>query len=375
MATVIFWFWIDIPHRYVIPGSLWGRLAHKEYKIEYQIHLTLSSQVPDGSSVDISRVVRFDSGDDTYLNLAYDAYKQWSTNPKYKDIFFPSSYIISASSDAEYGSSYVKSCMRAMTKRGLPWEQLANTADAKSRYQTLTGQLASPNFFGYTHSQAGWADAQKAISQLRDDCLELGVSFLSGRAGTVISLETSALTGRILAVRTLQDMTIHGSQFILSAGAWASTLVDFYNSTISTAQVLGYMRLTEEEVEKLQQLPIYINFGTGWFNFPPHNETKTLQVAVHGWGYTRSPHLSEAILRKRVSSPPLKIVRERVNFVPKDGEERLREGLREILPELADRPFERLVMCWYTDTPTGDFIMDYHPDHKNLFIAGGGSGQ
>jgi len=49
--------------------------------------------------------------------------------------------------------------------------------------------------------------------------------------------------------------------------------------------------------------------------------------------------------------------------------------MRDIFPDLEPRGFEKVGLCWYNDTPSGDFIMDYHPDHKNLFIATGGSGQ
>lgn len=149
-----------------------------------------------------------------------------------------------------------------------------------------------------------------------------------------------------------------------------------YNSTLSTAQVLGYIRLTSAEMEKYKNLPIYSNFSTGWFNFPPHEDTQTLKMAIHGWGYTRAPTAEDLVTNQaNISTPPLIPPRERRNFVPADGEARLREGLREILPELGDRPFEKLAMCWYTDTPSGNFVMDWHPDYSNLFIGGAGSGQ
>jgi len=320
-------------------------------------------------------VIRFDYGDDIYLGMAYDAYKKWSTSPRYKGIFYPSPFILSSNSNHSFGHSYIEKCTTALTERGLPWKQLENAADAKQMYPTLSGALASPGFFGYTNTQAGWADAHMAVRQLRDDCLDLGVSFICGRAGTVVRFETRS-DGQILAVRTLADTSFEGDCFILAAGAWASSLAPFYGSTLSTAQVVGYVRLTEEEVERYAELPIYINFSTGWFNFPPHKESQMLKMAIHGWGYTRSPGPEEkAVLNADVSSPPLRAPRERANFVPMDGEERLKEGLREILPELAGRPFERVALCWYTDTPSGDFIMDFHPDYKNLFVAGGGSGQ
>lgn len=183
------------------------------------------------------------------------------------------------------------------------------------------------------------------------------------------------LPKKIKAVRTFDGASVRGDHFILATGTWGSGLVPMYNSTLSTAQVLGYIRLTESEMKKYKELPIYANFSTGWFNFPPHEDTKMLKMAVHGWGYTLAPSKAERTIESNTSSPPLLPPRERVDFVPAEGEQCLRQGLREILPELGERPFDKVALCWYTDTPTGDFIMDFHPDYENLFIGGGGSGQ
>ncbi|KAF7591892.1 hypothetical protein BBP40_000939 [Aspergillus hancockii] len=329
--------------------------------------------VPDGSSSDISRVIRFDYADEDYLNIAHEAYQKWSQLPKYKGIFFPASYVLTGSANT-HGPSWIDKTTAALTKRGLPWTELNSAAAAKRRYPVLSGTLASPEFTGYFNDQAGWADANKAVSQLRDDCLELGVSLICGRAGTAIGLDTDSQKN-IKAVRTLAGTTVEGDYFVLAAGAWSSGLVNMYNSTLSTAQVIGYTPLSDAEVQKYKDVPIYANFSTGWFNFPPHEDTRTLKMAVHGWGYTRTPSRKDhQSLKSNISTPPLIPPRQRANFTPPDGEGRLREGLREILPELADRPFERVALCWYTDTPSGDFIMDSHPDYTNLFVGGGGSG-
>ncbi|KAF7554679.1 hypothetical protein G7Z17_g2731 [Cylindrodendrum hubeiense] len=363
----------------VVGAGLFGLTAAHQLALEGYDNITVLDRhvppVPDGSSVDISRVIRFDYGDDAYLRMAYDAYEKWSKLPKYKDIFSPSPFILTANSDRPFGRSYIEKCTAALTERRLPWKPLEDAGAAKRMYNNLSGPLASPGFVGYTNAQAGWADAHKAISQLRDDCIDFGVSFISGRAGTVVGFETNS-ESQIQAARTLAMDLVKGDRFILAAGAWASSLVPFYGSALSTAQVVGYVELTHDEMERLKNLPIYINFSTGWFNFPPHKESRLLKMAIHGWGYTRPPSTQEkVVLNADVSTPPLKAPRERANFVPKDGEDRPREGLAEILPELADRPFERVALCWYTDTPSGDFVMDYHPDYKNLFVAGGGSGQ
>jgi glycine/D-amino acid oxidase-like deaminating enzyme len=44
----------------------------------------------------------------------------------------------------------------------------------------------------------------------------------------------------------------------------------------------------------------------------------------------------------------------------------LRADLPTILPSLAERDFDRVAVCWYNDTPSGDFIIDYHPDLESV---------
>lgn len=328
--------------------------------------------VPDGSSNDISRVVRFDYADEDYFKIAFEAYQKWKS-PRYAGIFHQTPYIL-AFSEGGLGKDWVSKTTSVLTKHHRPFNPLPDAETVKRVYPTLTGNL-TPQFAGYHNLEAGWVDANKALCQLRDECLDLGVSFVSGHAGTVTGFSTDA-QGQITAVRTLKGTSIQGDRFVLAAGAWASSLVPMHNSTLATGQVVGYIQLTESEMQKYEKLPIYANFTSGWFNFPPHKDTKMLKMAVHGWGYTRMPdEKEEAVVRPEGSAPPFFPVHNRPNFVPADGEFRLRQGLIEILPEFANRAFDRLALCWYTDTPTGDFIMDYHPDHQNLLVAGGGSGQ
>lgn len=330
--------------------------------------------MPDGSSNDISRVIRFDYADEDYLDISREAYLKWRDEPKYKGIFYPTDYVL-ASNDNTYGRTWIEKTTAALTSRQLPWTKLEDAAAARRKFPILTGELASPDFTGYHNQHGGWADAAKGISLLRDECLQLGVSFICGRAGTVVGFDTDS-DKNIKAAKTLAGTTVTGDVFVLTAGAWATGLVPMYNSALSTAQVLGYIRLTPAEMQKYRDLPIYANFATGWFNFPPHEDTQMLKIAIHGWGYTRTPGSEDLdAVRSNTSAPPLPPRRQRANFAPEDGERRLREGLREMLPELADHPFERLALCWYTDSPTGDFIMDFHVDYKNLFVGSGCSGQ
>jgi sarcosine oxidase/L-pipecolate oxidase len=152
-----------------------------------------------------------------------------------------------------------------------------------------------------------------------------------------------------------------------------------HGSNLATGQVLAFLKLEENEIERLKNMPIYMNFDSGWFCFPPHQRTGRLKMAIHGHGYTRT----ESIVPKtdgpspmgKISTPPTTPLIKRTNFAPGDAVERLRSGLKEILPEMATRAFDQVSVCWYSETPTGDFILDYHPEFSNLFLATGGSGQ
>ncbi|TPX12692.1 uncharacterized protein E0L32_000869 [Thyridium curvatum] len=362
----------------VVGAGLFGLTTALELALQGYRNVTVLDRhvppVPDGSSVDISRVIRFDYADDIYLKLAYEAYLEWYQSPKYKGVFFPTPVVMTSNSNP-VGKAYIQKSNDAMDRASLPWESFKSSEAARRTYPTLSGPLASPGFLGYHNKQAGWADARKAIAGLRDECIIQGVSFVSGRAGTVIGFDRDGASGTIRAARTLAGTEVAADLFVLAAGAWAGSLVPMYNSTLATGQVLAFIRLSPEEMVKYERLPIYVNFSTGFFNFPPHQDTSMLKVVVHGWGYERAPTEAERrLLKSDVSTPPLAASNGRKNYIPADGERRLRDGLRELLPELADRPFEQAAVCWYTDTPTGDFIMDYHPDYRNLFIAGGGSG-
>jgi sarcosine oxidase/L-pipecolate oxidase len=60
--------------------------------------------------------------------------------------------------------------------------------------------------------------------------------------------------------------------------------------------------------------------------------------------------------------------------IPPEGMAACRAFLRKAIPSMGDRPFINTRICWYTDTPTGDWLITYHPKYEGLFVATGGSG-
>ena len=60
--------------------------------------------------------------------------------------------------------------------------------------------------------------------------------------------------------------------------------------------------------------------------------------------------------------------------IPLEAEQRARKFLRETVPQIADRPFSFARICWDSDTPDRQFLIDRHPEYKSLVVAVGGSG-
>ncbi len=54
--------------------------------------------------------------------------------------------------------------------------------------------------------------------------------------------------------------------------------------------------------------------------------------------------------------------------------DRARAWLAHRVPALAGAPVVETRVCAYENTDTGDFIIDRHPAHDNVWIVGGGSG-
>jgi sarcosine oxidase len=52
----------------------------------------------------------------------------------------------------------------------------------------------------------------------------------------------------------------------------------------------------------------------------------------------------------------------------------LRAALRPVLPELAEAPVRESSVCVFTNTPDHDFIIDFHPEHRQVLISSPCSG-
>ncbi|KAB5518833.1 putative fructosyl amino acid protein [Coniochaeta sp. 2T2.1] len=255
---------------------------------------------------------------------------------------------------------------------------------------------------GYINRYAGWADAEKSMAWLYQRVVDSGrVDFVSG---TVTSLTHTGDT--VTGIKLQDGRTLTADLAILAAGAWTASLLDMSGQATATGQVVAYMDITDEEQASLAKMPVLLNLTTGLFIIPPSNNV--LKVARHAYGYlnpvepaavgttplspssTLPPNAASSTLTSSTSTPPQQYTSPRklsyprttlttpsTQSIPPSASLSLRSAIRTMLPshpQLHSRPFSKTRLCWYTDTPTGDFIVSYHPFFKGLFVATGGSG-
>jgi sarcosine oxidase/L-pipecolate oxidase len=226
--------------------------------------------------------------------------------------------------------------------------------------------------WGYVNLRSGWADAEGGMVWLRKQVeATFRVNFLHDEA---ISLLFSG--SEVSGVKLKSGNTLKADLVILATGAWTGKLIDLRGRAQATGQVLCYLDLTQAEQERLGKIPVLLNMSTGMFIMPPHN--RILKVARHGYGYSNPvtiPHPEQRPGEGNIEVSLPKTLLDDPNLcVPPEGEEACRKALREMIPSLGERPFTKSRICWYTDTPNGDFLITYHPEYEGLFLATGGSG-
>jgi sarcosine oxidase len=151
------------------------------------------------------------------------------------------------------------------------------------------------------------------------------------------------------------DYTARG--LVITAGPWASKLVEeLQGLAVPERQVLIWMQPKKKELFQPSRFPVF-NLTTDlgkFYGFPI--------FGIPGFKFARWHHLDEKV------DPDL-IDRK---IYPQD-ENLLQEFATRFFPE-GSGPALTMSTCMFTNTADEHFILDHHPDHKNVVVAAGFSG-
>lgn len=251
--------------------------------------------------------------------------------------------------------------------------------------------------WGYVNWRSGWVDAEGAVVEARRKIHERakthpgGVDWIHGSASRLLfSTSPPPSTERtITGVQLSTNGPLLGDLTILATGAYTPLLLPLSLSprVIATGQAVAYLQLSAAETARLADIPVLLNESTGMFLIPP-TASGVLKIARHGFGWRHTVRATAADCERPSSSRPdgeggahsaeaatISIPADDYTALPPEATRALRAALADMIPWLADRPFSGTRLCWYADTPTGDFLIDFHPSFgRSLLLATGGSG-
>jgi len=195
----------------------------------------------------------------------------------------------------------------------------------------------------YCNLENSFIDAKACIQIYYDRCLKLpSINFMCGSAVDNIIIVEDKSRGVTLESGSI----ILADLVVVAAGAWSNKLVYLGNRVYPIGHEVAWIKVTPEEEARWKNMSITTNMSTGLNMFPPyHGEIKILRRSPGYKNTTTVPHPEDRSKTIEISYPRT-IVSNPTDVIPADAEAAMRENLREIMPTLANRPFDRTQICW-----------------------------
>ena len=299
------------------------------------------------SSGDETRIVRCGYGPDAiYSEFARQSREQWRVlderfgrNDK---LWHECGVLWMAAGD----DAYTAATAETLTRLGMPADRFG-AADLGARFPVFNADGIQTVLLETT---SGVVSARRAVRTLIGDLEHRGLSFVRARVDTPTS-------GALSAVRSAEGVDLAGDAFVFACGAWLpSVFPDVLSNCIRpTRQVVVYFGTPGGDQRfTAARMPAWVDFPAGIYG-TPDIDGRGVKVGIDEHGGPMNPDADDRL-------PDSASV------------ERARAWLASRVPALASAPVVETRVCAYENSDTGDFIIDRHPGHDNVWIVGGGSG-
>lgn len=221
-------------------------------------------------------------------------------------------------------------------------------------FQTVHGKDAQPpplaNLgrehvwnIAYTNMDNAFIDPKECIQIYYDRCLKIPSIII--KCGVPVK-NINVTNGRATGVALEDGSSLEADRVIVAAGSWSNKLVHLENLATTVSIAVAWIKVTPEEEAKWKNISITTNLTTGLNLFPPYRgEIKVLRRLGGYINTIELPHPEDPSKTIRTSYPRTPITNPS-DVIPAEAEEQIRDNLREIIPMIADRPFDRTRLCW-----------------------------
>lgn len=332
--------------------------------------------VPDSTSVDTTRCLRVDYASTIYANLANESIQLMKNDPEIKGYINPCGMTVVH--NGQEGSLYEVYHAEKETATSVSGKE--NIVDFENQAEVFKSiHCTNPKYssdetewnVGYLNKENSMIDAEKAMKAFYQKAKSFSnVTFIFKEVEKII-YEGDLAKGIVFVDGSKLDSDL----VIVAAGAWTSKLVYIGDFIKHFCFEVVWFKLLPEEIQKWSNMAITTNLSTGINIFPPHEgEMKVLRRSS---GYINTVEFKNPDPEKAGTlkfSYPRTTITNPKDWIPIEAEDGIRTQLKEIMPDLADRPFDRTKLCWVSYTESGNFLIDNHPKYSNVILATGGSG-
>jgi monomeric sarcosine oxidase len=300
------------------------------------------------SSGDESRILRCGYGpDEIYSRFARRSRELWreldARNESGLPLWHPCGVLWMAPTDHAYAADTLTTL-----QRGHYAVEVLDRAALRSRYPHL---VADGIALAMLEPECGVLMARRSIQALTAELSRTRVLVRRGQA------RKPSAPGRVSALRLMDGTELTGAQFVFACGAWLPAVFpELLGQRITpTRQAVMYFGTAAgDDRFTAAHTPAWIDVAAGIYGIPDL-EARGLKVGIDTHGARFDPDTGDRI-------------------IDRESIDTARAWLRRRFPALADAPLVESRVCQYENTSTGDFLIDRHPDHENVWIVGGGSG-
>lgn len=328
-------------------------IARRHPSTKVRVVDRLTPPVEDGTSVDTTRCIRSDYADPIYARLAAEAQRKIEQDPDLSRYYFKQgmSFVVDGKPGRilDVWKSGLAN-MKRTNNSSMPVE-MTTPEEVYKRIHGQDAQLVPEQALkrerkwnlGYYNPEDAFIDAKECVRVYYERCLrQSSISFECGVAVERLCIENGRATGVLLENGRIltADLTL------VAAGAWSNKLVYLEGWALSSAIEVAWLKLTDDEVARWKNMAITTNFSTGFNVFPPYNgEIKCLRRSAGYRNTVLIPHPEDPSSTIKTSLPRTTVTNPD-DVIPDDAEAALRDNLRELMPQLAGRPFDRTKLCW-----------------------------
>ncbi len=241
---------------------------------------------------------------------------------------------------------YAAESATLLTRLGAPFERLDRGALARRFPQIGLEGLA----FGLLEPESGTLMARRGVTAAAQRSAALGATV---RTEAALAPEGR---GSLAEVQTRSRTPFAARRFVFACGPWLPKLFPFLSGLIDVprAECLFFGPPPGSRAFAPPQMPAWIDNGDDNYGVPD---------------------IEERGFKLGIDPPPTPFDPDTGDrTVGADSVARARVYLKKRFPALAEAPLVEARVCQYEDTPSGDFLVDRHPDFDNVWLAGGGSG-